>query len=53
LSVCIQQAEKLGTLQQGNHVGVFLTAVEQEVRYRFTGEGVTVALVDVVGAGED
>ena len=53
LPVCIQQAEKVGTLQQGNHVGILLAAVEQKVGHRFTGEGVAVALVNVVVAGKD
>jgi hypothetical protein len=31
---------------------IFLTAIEQKVGYRLAGEGVTVALVNLVGTGE-
>ena len=49
----IEQAEKVGTLQHGNHVGILLAAVEQKIRHRLAREGKAVAFVNLVGAGED
>ena len=53
LSPGLHQTEKSRTLHQRYHVRILLAAVEHEIGNRLAREGVAVAFVNLLGAGED
>ena len=53
LPPCGEQPEQFGSFHQSYHMRILVATVKQKVRHCLTSEGVTIALVNLVGAGED